>query len=129
VALADFVEATTLVAVTITVVLVDTIGAVNRPVAEMVPAVAFQLTARLVALVTVAVNCCVPPEETVADAGATVTETGGGVVWTVTVALPDWDGAETLVAVTVTVVLVDTTGAVNKPVAEMVPALVFHVTA
>jgi hypothetical protein len=46
---------------------------------------------------------------------------------TCTVALADWVGAATLVAVTVTVDLIDTTGAVNNP-AEIVPALAFHVT-
>ena len=81
-------------------------------------------------MATVAVNCCVPPDETVAEAGETATEMGGGAdAWTVTVALPDWEGAATLVAVRVTVVLVDTTGAVNRPAAEIVPAVVFQVTA
>jgi len=34
----------------------------------------------------------------------------------------------TLIAVTVTVVVVDTTGAVNKPVLEIVPAVADQVT-
>src|ERR1700693_671434 len=50
----------------------------------------------------------------------------GGV--TCTVALADLVGRATLVAVTVTVDLVDTTGAVNNP-PEMVPALTVQVTA
>ena len=50
----------------------------------------------------------------------------GGI--TCTVALADWVGAATLVAVTVAEDLVDTTGAVNNP-AEIVPALTFQVTA
>jgi hypothetical protein len=50
----------------------------------------------------------------------------GGI--TCTVALADWVGAATLVAVTVAEDLVDTTGAVNNP-AEIVPALTVQVTA
>jgi hypothetical protein len=50
----------------------------------------------------------------------------GGI--TCTVALADWVGAATLVAVTVAEDLVDTTGAVNNP-AEIVPALTLQVTA
>jgi hypothetical protein len=49
----------------------------------------------------------------------------GGI--TCTVALADWVGAATLVAVTVAEDLVDTTGAVNNP-AEIVPALTVQVT-
>jgi hypothetical protein len=66
--------ATTLLAVTVTVLLVETPGAVNKPVPEMAPAVAVQVTAWFAVLATVAVNCWVLPEETVAAAGETATE-------------------------------------------------------
>ena len=45
------------------------------------------------------------------------------------VALAELEGAATLVAVTVIVVVVDTAGAVNNPVPEMEPAVVDQVTA
>jgi len=66
------------VAVTVTVVLLETTGAVNRPVLDTVPAVALQVTAGLFVLTVIAVKCCVPPEMIVLDAGETATETGGG---------------------------------------------------
>jgi len=50
------------VAVTITDVLALTVGAVKSPELEIAPAVADQLTAVLDEPVTVAVNCCAPPE-------------------------------------------------------------------
>jgi hypothetical protein len=46
-----------LVAVTVTVVLADTVGAVNSPELETDPAVAVQVTEVLVKPVTVAANC------------------------------------------------------------------------
>ena len=46
-----------------------------------------------------------------------------------TVALAVWEGAATLLAVTIVVVVVDTTGAVNSPVPEMEPAVVVQMTA
>ena len=46
-----------------------------------------------------------------------------------TVALADLEVDATLVAVTVTVVEVETTGAVNKPVLEIVPSVVDQLTA
>ena len=65
-------------------------GAVYRPELEIVPIVALppviaftcQVTVVLLVFSTVAVNCCVPPTATVADAGEiiTVTETGVCVV-------------------------------------------------
>jgi len=55
----------TLMAVTVAVVAIFTTGAANKPVLEIVPAVADQVTATLLVLRTVAVNCAVPPEETV----------------------------------------------------------------
>jgi hypothetical protein len=47
----------------------------------------------------------------------------------VTVALADLEVDATLVAVTVTVVVLGTTGAVNKPAFEIVPAVAAQVTA
>lgn len=74
VALATADGATTLLAVTVTVVLVETTGAVNKPAPEMVPAVGVQVTAWFAVLATVAVNCWVLPEDAVAAAGETATE-------------------------------------------------------
>ena len=74
VALADFEVDATLIAVTVTVVVVDTTGAVNKPVLEIVPALADQVTAWFEVLATVAVNCCVPPEALVTKVGETETE-------------------------------------------------------
>lgn len=51
-----------------------------------------QVTAVLLALVTVAVNACVPFEETLAEVGAMLTATGGGVL-SVTVPLADLVGS------------------------------------
>ena len=83
----------------------------------------------MVVLETFAANCCVPPEATDATAGETVMEmTGDAAGCTVTVALADFEVDATLIAVTVTVVVVDTTGAVNKPVLEIVPAVADQVT-
>ncbi|HTM36889.1 MAG TPA: hypothetical protein VL156_09090 [Terriglobales bacterium] len=52
----------TLVAVTVAVVLVVTEGAVNSPELEILPALADQVTEFVEALLTVAANCCVPPD-------------------------------------------------------------------
>ena len=62
-------------------------GAVYRPELEIVPIVALppvvaftcQVTAVLLVFSTVAVNCCVPPTATVADAGEIITVTATGV--------------------------------------------------
>jgi hypothetical protein len=60
VAVPDLVASATLVAVTVIVALLA--GAVSKPVAEIVPAEAFQVTVLFVTVpCTVAVNCCVPP--------------------------------------------------------------------
>ncbi len=75
------------------------------------PVLADQVTAVFVVPVTVAVNCCVPPDATVAEVGEIVTVTGAGAV-IVAVALADFVGSATLVAVTVAVVLAVTLGAV-----------------
>src|SRR5437879_7678763 len=82
---ADLVASAALVAVTVTVVLVLTAGAVKSPELEIVPAVADQVTAVLVEPVTVAVNCWVPAEATEALVGDVETETETGTL-TVTVA-------------------------------------------
>jgi hypothetical protein len=54
-----FVGSAALVAVTVTVVLTMTLGAVNRPEPEIDPPVADHVTAVFAVPVTVAVNCCV----------------------------------------------------------------------
>jgi hypothetical protein len=51
-----------LVAVTTTEVLLVTLGAVNAPLLEMVPALADQVTAVLAVPLICAVNCCCPCE-------------------------------------------------------------------
>ncbi|HZP17350.1 MAG TPA: hypothetical protein VFB00_05260 [Terriglobales bacterium] len=128
-ALAFFVVSAALVAVMVTLVLLVTLGAVNRPLLEMDPAVADQVTDVLVAPCTEAVNCCVAPELTVADDGETDTLTLGAGALTATVALAFLVASAALVAVTVTFVLLVTLGAVNNPSAETVPAVADHVTA
>ena len=75
VALADFVGSATLVAVTVAVVPEVTFGAVYRPALETVPAVADHVTEVLALLVTVAENCCVPPDTTVVEVGEMETAT------------------------------------------------------
>lgn len=60
-----------------TVVLLVTAGAVNRPEDETVPAVVVHVTAVLLVLRTAAVNCCVRPAVTAALAGDTVMLTLG----------------------------------------------------
>ncbi len=64
-------------AVTVTVVLELTVGAVKSPELEIDPAVADQVTAVFVEPVTVAVNCRVPAEETVAEVGEMEIDTAG----------------------------------------------------
>jgi len=148
----DLVESAELVALTVTVVFAVTAGAVNNPEEEIVPAVVAQVTPVLVVPVALEVNCCVPeeellpvvvfkvtpvllvpvmlavnccvlPEDTVAVCGETAT---GGV--TVTTAEPDLVESAELVALTLTVVVTVTAGAVNNPEEDIVPAVVFQVT-
>ena len=83
-----------LVAVTVYVPAVA--GAVYRPLADIVPPVADQVTAVLLLPVTVAVNCCVPPVGRDAEPGAMDTATA----LTVTVADADLVESATLVALT-----------------------------
>jgi hypothetical protein len=66
-----------LVAVTVTVVLALTVGAVKSPELETDPAAADQVTAVFVVPVTVAVNCWVAPEATVAVVGEMLTALDG----------------------------------------------------
>jgi hypothetical protein len=118
-----------LVAVMFTLVVVETVGAVNAPVVDTLPAVADQLTAVLLVPWTVALNCWIPPEITVVLFGEMLTLiiVPGG--FTLTFALAFFVLSAALVAVTVTVVLLVTFGAVNKPLLEMVPAVAVHLTA
>jgi hypothetical protein len=75
-----FVVSVLLVATTVAVVAAVTLGAVYFPVASIVPGVALELLTVQVtpafdeSPVTVAVNCVVAPDATVAVAGLTVTE-------------------------------------------------------
>ncbi len=82
VALACLLLSATLVTVTEIWVVEVTVGAVNKPVVEIVPAPAVQITAWFVVLLTVSVNCFVLFAETVAVVGETETLTpcAGGVV-------------------------------------------------
>jgi len=73
VALADLVVSATLVAVTVAVVFDVTVGAVYSPELLIVPFVAVHVTPVLVVPVTVAVNCCVPLEASVALVGEATT--------------------------------------------------------
>jgi len=78
---------------------------------ETVPALADQVTTVLVVPVTVSVNCCAPPEATVAEVGEMVTATvSGGVM--VMEAVADLVESATLVTLTVALVLTLTVGAV-----------------
>ena len=73
-----------LVAVTVTPMLDVQVGAVKTPEVEIEPAVVDHVTAVFVVPETFAVNCCVPPEATVALVGETEMETSlGGVTVTV----------------------------------------------
>ena len=121
---------TALFAVTVTVVEVETEGAVNRPLLEMEPALVDHTTAVLLVPLTVAKNCCVPAEARLALLGFRVTvmpvvDAGG---FTVTVADAFESTEAALVAVTVTYDIVETVGAVSTPVLEIEPALVDQVT-
>ena len=125
VALADLVLSATLVTVTTTEVVAVTTGAVNNPVEETLPADAVQVTEVFEVFETVAPNCWVPAEVTFATVGVIEMLTGG---MTETVALADLVLSATLVAVTTTEVVEVTTGAVNRPVEETLPAEAVHVT-
>jgi hypothetical protein len=64
-----------LVAVIITFVDAVTVGATKRPLFEIVPTLADQFTAVLLVEVSVAENCCLPPETIVVLEGVTLTRT------------------------------------------------------
>ena len=68
-------ESAALVAVTVTDFTLLLVGAVNNPLAEMLPALADQITAVLLVLLTVAVNCTFPPAATDGSAGEICTLT------------------------------------------------------
>jgi hypothetical protein len=76
-ATAFLVGSAALVAATVADIDVLTLGAVKTPLLEIVPALADQITPFLLVPLTVAVNCCVPPETTVAVAGETATSRFG----------------------------------------------------
>jgi hypothetical protein len=111
-----------LVAVTVTFVDAATEGAVNRPLLEIVPALACQVTAVLLVDVKAAENCCLPPDEIVAVAGERLMAIlfCGTIVTSETATLVESAAA---VAITVTLVEDVTVGAVNRPLCEIVPAL------
>jgi len=92
-----------LFAVMVTYDIVETAGAVSTPMLEIEPELVDHSTAALLVPLTVAENCCVPPEETVALKGFRLTAIFcvlGAVTVTVADALALVDAA--LVAVTVT---------------------------
>lgn len=77
------------------------------------------VTAVLVVLITVAVNCCVFPATTAAVVGEMLTAMGGRIV---TVAVLDFNGLATEVAVTVTTAGVGMVfGAAYTPLEEITP--------
>ena len=128
VALDFFVVSAALVAVTVTFVPLVTLGAVNRPPVETVPADDAQVTAVLLVPCTVAANCCVLPEVNVVELGETLTLIPEVEGLTAMVALAFFDVFALLVAVTVTLVAVPTLGAVNTPPLETVPAEADQIT-
>jgi hypothetical protein len=128
-ALELFAGLTTLVAVTVKVVLLDTRGAVNIPALETVPDVADQVTAVLLVPCTRAVNCWLLPEVRVAAFGETDTDTAAAAGLTVTEERANLVASATLVAVMVAVVDAVTLGAVNIPPLLIVPLLAVHTTA
>ncbi len=104
VAIVDFVGSATEVAFTVIVCFAVTVGAVYRPTVLILPRLVpvplnDQVTAVLLVPVRAAVNCCVFALVNVAVAGVTVTFTGTNVI----VALADFVGSASEVAVTVTV--------------------------
>jgi len=127
-ALDRLVASATLVAVTVKVVLVETLGAVNIPPLETVPEVADHVTAVLLVPCTRALNCWLFPDVKVAEFGETVTATVAAGL-TVTEERADFVASATLVAVMVAVVDVVTLGAVNIPLLLIAPLLAVHTTA
>ena len=112
-ALDFFVLSTTLVAVTVTFVLLLTVGAENIPLLETVPEVADHVTPVLLLPCTRALNCWLLPECKATGLGETVTLMLGPEGLTVTYAWPLLVGSARLVAVTVTTAVLETLGAVK----------------
>lgn len=87
----------------VTAVEFETDGAVSRPVLEIEPALVDQTIEVLLVPLTLAANCCVPPDVTVALVGFKLTVIFVDVAgFTVIVAEALESGAAVLVAVTVT---------------------------
>jgi hypothetical protein len=128
VALDFLVESALLVAVTVTLVLPLTTGAVNMPLLETTPALEDQVTAVLLVPCTVAANCWALPDVTLALFGETDTVMVDPDGTTETVALELFVASAWLVALTITVVLVVTAGAVKIPPSDTVPALADQLT-
>ena len=111
----------------VTVVVIETVGAVNKPLPLTDPAVAAQLAAEE------AENCSAWPEAMVPDVGETVKVTGGGagaasgVTEMLACAVKEESAA--LMAVTVTGVVLKTVGAVNSPALVMEPPLAVQLAA
>ena len=129
VAVPDLLVSSVLVAVTVTEPVEP--GAVNSPLALIVPPPADHVTVELKLPVpcTVALHCDVPLGTIVEGSQVTDTEeiVGGlDCVATITVAVPDLLVSSLLVAVTVTVAA--EAGAVRSPFAFMDPPLAIHVT-
>jgi hypothetical protein len=75
-AAADLLVSATLVAVTVKLPAV--LPAIYKPVADIVPPIALQVTAVFEEPVTIAENCCDAPSRRGADVGETLTLTAGG---------------------------------------------------
>jgi len=75
--------------VTVTAVFALTFGAVKSPELEIAPALADQVTVVFVEPVTVAVNCWVPAEETLAEVAEMEIDTA----WALTVTVADEESA------------------------------------
>lgn len=106
-----------------------TLPAVYKPLDEMEPPVADQVTALFELPVTVALNCCVPPVCTVAELGEIETDTvagGGGVAVTVIAACALFVLSAELVAVTVKFPAPEP--AVYRPLEEIVPPVAVQPT-
>jgi hypothetical protein len=118
-----------LVAVTVTLVLLVTAGAVNMPLLETLPDVADHVTAVLLVPCTAALNCWVPPDVRAVLPGETTTLTAVDTEGlTVTIALAFLVVSAVLVAVTVTFVVLETLGAVKYPPSLILPAVTDQIT-
>jgi len=125
----DRASATALFAVTVAAVVVDTAGAVHRPLLEMLPAVADHTTAVLLVPLTAAANCWLAPEGTVALVGFTLTVIlvlVAGLMVTMAEAVDVGNAA--LVAFIVAEIVEVVVPAVNRPVLEIVPPVADHTT-